>query len=393
MPAPFFSHPRRGRLFSLARVCCARESRRTQQLSSALSLPSSSSRRCYYSSSPAAHSFGHKSKSRNQEAPFRIRNQLKLPSFVHLSLSELISSSEEDGQRREQNSVLTTRIKKSITLDKVQRLVQPKSDSFNPKLRSSQLTINRKNLQNFPALQRLVARSIVLEHRRLFSKESGASSSSASFSSVGSDDEKNAREAEKDNPNITMDLKSVERSDSISADTASSSSHNSKKKLRRKREPMIVPNYGADADQAIRSLQAARKERARAKTFKNVQRALYGNLIICVAKCGAWVSSGSSAMMSEFVHSVVDCGNQALLLLGLQDSRNAADRLHPYGYGKSVYFWALVSALGTFFLGAGVSLSHAVGELMEPVSEIVPDHIFVSSAVCLQLTTKISTLC
>ena len=383
MPAPFFSHPGRGRLFSLARVCCARESRRTQQLSSALSSPSSSSR-CYYSSSPAAHSFN------LEEAPFRIRNQLKLPSFVHLSLSELISSSEEDDQRPEQNSVLTTRIKNNTTLDNVQRLVQPKSDSFNPKVRSSQLTINRTNLQNFPELQRLVARSIVLEHRRLFSKESGTSSST---SSVGSDDEKNAREAEKDNPNITMDLKSVERSDSISADPSSSSPHNSKKKLRRKREPMIVPNYGADADQAIRSLQAARKERARAKTFKNVQRALYGNLIICVAKCGAWVSSGSSAMMSEFVHSVVDCGNQALLLLGLQDSRNAADRLHPYGYGKSVYFWALVSALGTFFLGAGVSLSHAVGELMEPVSEIVPDHIFVSSAVCLQLTTKISTLC
>lgn len=71
-------------------------------------------------------------------------------------------------------------------------------------------------------------------------------------------------------------------------------------------------------------------------------------------------------MMSEFVHSVVDCGNQSLLLMGLRDSRNKADRLHPYGYGKSIYFWALVSALGTFFLGAGVTMSHAVGELMEP---------------------------
>jgi solute carrier family 30 (zinc transporter), member 9 len=71
-------------------------------------------------------------------------------------------------------------------------------------------------------------------------------------------------------------------------------------------------------------------------------------------------------MLSEFIHSVVDCGNQSLLIIGLNDSRNAADRSHPYGYGKSIYFWALVSALGTFFLGAGVSMTNAVGELMNP---------------------------
>jgi zinc transporter 9 len=79
-----------------------------------------------------------------------------------------------------------------------------------------------------------------------------------------------------------------------------------------------------------------------------------GNLLICSAKLGAWISSGSSAMMAEFIHSVVDCGNQALLVVGLRESQLVADRRHPYGYGKSIYFWALVSALGTFFLGAGV---------------------------------------
>jgi zinc transporter 9 len=76
-------------------------------------------------------------------------------------------------------------------------------------------------------------------------------------------------------------------------------------------------------------------------------------------------------MFSEFIHSVVDCGNQSLLLLGLRDAGNRADRKHPYGYGKSIYFYALVSALGTFFLGAGVSGTQAWGELMEPsLSEI-----------------------
>jgi zinc transporter 9 len=133
-----------------------------------------------------------------------------------------------------------------------------------------------------------------------------------------------------------------------------------------RRKRMNVPNFGPEADKAVLSLQNARKDRARAKTEKNIRRALIGNVVICVAKLGAWMSSGSSSMMSEFVHSVVDCGNQSLLLMGLKDSENEADRLHPYGYGKAVYFWALVSALGTFFLGAGVSMSHAVGELMDP---------------------------
>jgi hypothetical protein len=62
-----------------------------------------------------------------------------------------------------------------------------------------------------------------------------------------------------------------------------------------------VPQYGPDADKAVRSLQIARKERARIKTSINVQRALYGNMIICAAKLGAWLSSGSSSMMSEFM--------------------------------------------------------------------------------------------
>ena len=62
-----------------------------------------------------------------------------------------------------------------------------------------------------------------------------------------------------------------------------------------------VPEFGPDADRAVRSLQNARKERARVKTSVNVQRALYGNMLICVAKLGAWVSSGSSSMMAEFV--------------------------------------------------------------------------------------------
>ena len=110
-----------------------------------------------------------------------------------------------------------------------------------------------------------------------------------------------------------------------------------------------------------------RKEREDKKdTILNVKRALVGNVCIAGAKLGAWMSCGSSALLSEFVHSLVDCGNQALLLIGLRDSGLVADRRHPYGYGKNIYFWSLVSALGTFWLGAGVSLRHSIEELIDP---------------------------
>ena len=108
------------------------------------------------------------------------------------------------------------------------------------------------------------------------------------------------------------------------------------------------------------------QDESRGVAMKNVRRALAGNFVIASAKLVAALSSGSSAMLSEFVHSVVDCGNQALLLVGLSASQNAPDRNHQYGYGKAIYFWSLVSALGTFFLGAGVSMTHAVGEVMNP---------------------------
>ena len=93
--------------------------------------------------------------------------------------------------------------------------------------------------------------------------------------------------------------------------------------------------------------------------------ALSGNLLITTLKFAAYSSSGSLAMWSEAIHSLVDSGNQALLLIGLRDVGRLGDSKHAYGYGKSVYFWSLVSALGTFWLGAGVSMSHSVGALVK----------------------------
>ncbi|KAL7435027.1 hypothetical protein ACHAXH_005922 [Discostella pseudostelligera] len=137
------------------------------------------------------------------------------------------------------------------------------------------------------------------------------------------------------------------------------------------------PQRHLDRRRAMEQKLQEQQAESRATTMRNVQRALAGNFIIAAAKLAAALSSGSSAMLSEFVHSVVDCGNQALLLVGLNTSKHAPDRSHPYGYGKAIYFWALVSALGTFFLGAGISMTHAVGELINPsIHSEVPNEVW-----------------
>ena len=90
------------------------------------------------------------------------------------------------------------------------------------------------------------------------------------------------------------------------------------------------------------------------------------NSLVSIAKFIGFSVSGSGAMLSEAIHSVADTINQALLLLGLKRSERVADEVHPEGYGRERFFWGLVSALGIFFLGAGVTLWHGVHALMHP---------------------------
>ncbi|WP_426197315.1 cation diffusion facilitator family transporter [Massilia sp. DWR3-1-1] len=103
-----------------------------------------------------------------------------------------------------------------------------------------------------------------------------------------------------------------------------------------------------------------------AATRKVIYAAVAANLGIAVAKFIAAAVTGSAAMMAEGIHSAVDTGNELLLLIGEKRSSRPADARHPFGYGKSIYFWALVVALSVFSLGGGLSINHGVHGLMAP---------------------------
>jgi len=94
--------------------------------------------------------------------------------------------------------------------------------------------------------------------------------------------------------------------------------------------------------------------------------ALVGNLLIAVSKFIAALVTGSSAMLSEGVHSAADTANELLLLYGLHRASAAPTVEHPFGHGREAYFWSFIVALLIFALGAGVSLYEGVHRLLQP---------------------------
>jgi cation diffusion facilitator family transporter len=126
---------------------------------------------------------------------------------------------------------------------------------------------------------------------------------------------------------------------------------------------------------------------------KAVYAALAANLLIALTKFVAAALSGSSAMWSEGIHSVVDSGNQALLLYGMRRAQRPADATFPFGYGKEVYFWSFVVALLVFATGAGLSLYEGVRHLREPAEMANPyvNYIVLALAMAMEGTSWLIT--
>ncbi|WP_299813226.1 cation diffusion facilitator family transporter [uncultured Roseibium sp.] len=119
---------------------------------------------------------------------------------------------------------------------------------------------------------------------------------------------------------------------------------------------------------------------------KVIYAALVGNSLIAVTKFAAAAYTGSSAMLSEGIHSLVDTGNQGLLLYGLKKAKQPADQRHPFGYGAELYFWSFVVAILIFAVGSGVSIYEGIQKVLHPhpVSSPYVAYIVLSLAMCFE---------
>ena len=102
------------------------------------------------------------------------------------------------------------------------------------------------------------------------------------------------------------------------------------------------------------------------ETRKAVLAAVVGNLAVAAIKFIAAAFSGSAAMLSEAIHSLVDTGNGALMLYGIHRSRTPADHEHPFGYGHELYFWTLIVGVLVFALGGGMSIVTGINHITDP---------------------------
>lgn len=111
--------------------------------------------------------------------------------------------------------------------------------------------------------------------------------------------------------------------------------------------------------------------------------AMLGNGLIAVTKFAAASYTGSSAMLSEAIHSLVDTGNQGLLLYGMKRATRPADKIHPYGYGREIYFWAFIVAILIFSVGGGISIYEGMHKLdhPEPITSPMVNYIVLGLAI------------
>ena len=133
------------------------------------------------------------------------------------------------------------------------------------------------------------------------------------------------------------------------------------------RERLFGASRGSDLD--------ARND---ARAMRAVNVAVKANTLIFFTKLGAYGVTGSSVMLAEAVHSAADILNQSLLLLGIRSSAKAPDENYNYGYRRERFVWSLISAVGVFFAGSGVSVAHGVHTLLHPTAV---EHVWVGVSV------------
>ena len=116
-----------------------------------------------------------------------------------------------------------------------------------------------------------------------------------------------------------------------------------------------------------------KKETTNSESTLAVVAAISGNLAIAVTKFVAAAFTGSSAMLSEAIHSLVDTGNGGLMLFGVHKSRAPPDAEHPFGHGRELYFWTLIVAILIFALSGGMSAYEGITHLSHPTVPVNPE--------------------
>src|SRR5438309_11135434 len=134
---------------------------------------------------------------------------------------------------------------------------------------------------------------------------------------------------------------------------------------------------------------AAAKLALRLSSRRVIHAAVVGDILIGATKFAAAGLTGSSAMLSEGVHSIVDTANGFLLLYGLRRAAARPDHDHPLGYGRGIYFWSFVVAVLLFGLGAGVSLYQGILHVLspEPVQHAAANYVVLAISVLFDGTT------
>ena len=147
--------------------------------------------------------------------------------------------------------------------------------------------------------------------------------------------------------------------------------------MRKPAPPTRVPDASRAPDPAAR--------RKRLVVFA----ALAGNVGVAAVKVAAAAYTGSTAMLSEAVHSFVDTGNQGLLLLGMRQAAQRPNAGHPFGHGLRLYFWSFIVAMLVFGLGAGVSVLEGVQKIMAPreVHDVWVNYLVLGCAMAIESTT------